>query len=92
MGNFNREFPADGAIPAVPEAPRKTVTTELHHGTSSPVGGVSTGVVDLSDQGFRPKNQAVKGQAWGEQPDQLQASPKARSYHPLRQDQQRSAL
>ena len=95
MGNFNREFPADGAIPAVPEAPRKTVTTELHHhevGLSSPGGGVSTGMVDLSDQGIRPKNQAVKGQAWGEQPDQLQASPKARSYHPLRQDQQRSAL
>ena len=61
MGNFNKEFPADGTIPAVPEAPRKTVTTELHHGVLSPGGGVSSGVVDLSDQGFRPKNQAVKG-------------------------------
>ena len=68
MGNFNREVPADGAIPSVPEVPRMTVTTEMHHGkVRSPGRDLSTGMVDLSDQGAPPKNQAVKGRAWGEQ-------------------------
>ena len=68
MGNFSRDFPADGAIPSVPEAPRKTVTTEMHHGSMhSPGGGLSSGMVDLSDNGH-PANEAVKGRAWGEQP------------------------